>query len=69
MCPPCRERLLEDPGRICRGRAITDEEKELLGTLTAADFATAESLAGASGYDVCQLVQNYDHPVARLRHF
>jgi hypothetical protein len=69
MCAPCRERLLEDPNAVCRGRAITNEEKELLGTLTAPNFATAESLAAASGCDECQLVQNYDHPVARLRHF
>jgi hypothetical protein len=69
MCERCLERLTGDPNAVFRGHAVTDEEKALLSGLTSADFATAERLAGASGYDVCELTQYYDHPVARLRHF
>ena len=69
MCERCRERLMGDPNSVLRGRAVTDEEKALVSGLTSADFATAERLAEASGYDVGELTQYYDHPVTRLRHF
>jgi hypothetical protein len=69
MCERCQERLMNDPNSVFRGRAVTDEEKALLNGLTSADFLSAERLAEASGYDVCELIQYYDHPVARMRHF
>jgi hypothetical protein len=69
MCERCQERLLSDPTAVCRGRAITDEERTLLTGLTAADFATTERLAAAAGQNEGELTQYYDHPVARLRHF
>ena len=69
MCERCRERLLNDPNAIFRGRAMTDEEKARLSELTSADFATAERLSEVSGYDIGELNQYHDHPVARLRHF
>jgi hypothetical protein len=69
LCERCRERLLNDPNAVFRGRAVTDEEKARLSELTSADFVTAERLASAAGYDLGELNQYYDHPVARLRHF
>jgi hypothetical protein len=69
LCERCRERFLSDPNAVLRGRALTDEERARLSELTAADFLTAERLADASGYDLGELNQYYDHPVARLRHF
>jgi hypothetical protein len=69
MCEHCRERLLSDPNSVLRGRAMTDDEKARLSELKSADFGTAERLAQASGYDINELTQYYDHPVARLRHF
>jgi hypothetical protein len=69
MCERCRDRLLSDPNSIFRGRALTDDEKARLSELKLADFGTAERLAQASGYDLVELNQYYDHPVARLRHF
>jgi hypothetical protein len=69
MCKRCREHLLHDPNAVFRGRAMTDEEKASLSELTSADFVTAERLSEASGYDIGELNQYHDHPVARLRHF
>jgi hypothetical protein len=69
MCERCRDRLLSDPSSIFRGRALTDEEKARLSELKLADFGAAERLAQASGYDLGELNQYHDHPVARLRHF
>jgi hypothetical protein len=69
MCERCRERLLTNPDMVFRGRAITDEEKQVLSRLTAADFASAERLGEATGQEVNELTQYHDHPVARLRHF
>jgi hypothetical protein len=69
LCERCQERLLSEPHTVFRGRALTDEEKARLSELTSADFVSAERLAEASGYDLRDLNQYYDHPVARLRHF
>jgi hypothetical protein len=69
LCERCRERLLDDPQAVSRGRALTEEEKSLLSELKYADFATLERLSEASGYDTDELSQFHDHPVARLRHF
>jgi hypothetical protein len=69
MCERCRERLLDDPDSIFRGRAVTDDEKARLSGLASVDFATSERLAEASGYDIGELNQYREHPVVRLRHF
>jgi hypothetical protein len=69
LCERCRERLLSEPNTVFRGRALTDEEKARLSGLSASDFGSAERLAEASGCDLADLNQYYDHPVARLRHF
>ncbi len=69
LCEHCRERLLSDAAAVCRGRAITDEERALLAELKNADFAVTERLATASGFSVSALTEYRDHPVARLRHF
>ena len=69
MCEHCQERLLNDPTTVFRGRALTDEEKARLSAIKPADFATPERLAEVSGYNVDELDQYRDHPVARLRHF
>jgi hypothetical protein len=69
MCERCQERLLNDPTTVFRGRALTDEEKARLSGMKSADFSTTERLAQASGYEIDELDQYHDHPVARLRHF
>jgi hypothetical protein len=69
ICERCRERLLGEPSAVFRGRALTDEEKARLSELDSSDFVTAELLAEASGYDLRDLNEYHDHPVARLRHF
>jgi hypothetical protein len=69
MCEHCRERLLNDPETIFRGRAVTDSERARLSQLASTDFATLERLAETSGYDVGELTQYREHPVVRLRHF
>jgi hypothetical protein len=69
QCERCMERLLSDPTSVFRGRALTDEEKLILTSLTPADFANIERLAEASGQAADDLTQYLDHPVARLRHF
>jgi hypothetical protein len=69
MCERCKERLLDDPTSVTRGRALTEEEKTLFGNLAAMDFTSAERLAEAVGCDPAELTEYLNHPVARLRHF
>jgi hypothetical protein len=69
MCERCRDRLLNDADAVCRGRAVTDEERSSLARLMPADFANTEHLAAAAGQNAGELTQYGDHPVARLRHF
>jgi hypothetical protein len=69
MCERCRDRLLNDANAVCRGRAVTDEERSSLARLMPADFANTEHLAAAAGQNAGELTQYGDHPVARLRHF
>ena len=69
LCEPCRERLLNDPASVSRGRALTDEEKALLAGLSASDFSSPESLAQATGCTLGDLNEYREHPVVRLRHF
>jgi hypothetical protein len=69
LCERCRDRLLNDANAVCRGRAITEEERSLLAKLTSADFANTDHLAAAVGQNTGELTQYFDHPVARLRHF
>ncbi len=68
-CTACRQRLLDQPNSVLRGRALSAEEKEGLARLKAGDFVTTELLARAAGVRVDDLVEYRDHPVARLRHF
>ena len=69
LCEPCRERLLNDPASVSRGRALTDEEKALLARLSVPDFSSPEQLAQATGCTAGDLLEYRDHPVVRLRHF
>ena len=69
MCERCNDLLLQDPASVTRGRALTEEEKAVLGGVVATDFTSAERLAEAAGYELAELTEYFDHPVARLRHF
>ncbi len=68
-CPACRSRLLDEPQVVLRGRALTESEREGLGTLSEKDFLTTELLARGSGTTADDLRAYADHAVVRLRHF
>jgi hypothetical protein len=68
-CMSCRDRLLEEPDKVFRGRSLTGEEKEALAKLTSADFITTELLSRKINIPADQIREYRDHPVARLRHF
>lgn len=67
-CAACRDRLLNDPASVLRGRALSETERETLTNLKSDDFLTPDLLSRAAGVTPGQLEEYRDHPVARLRH-
>lgn len=67
-CYECRDLLLEDPERTCRGHKLSEAEKESAQELTEDDFQTVMALSQATGISVKDLEEAIDHPHARLRH-
>jgi hypothetical protein len=68
-CMNCRDRLLREPSAVLRGRALTEEEREILSNLSDQDFQTAELLARGTGTTADNVRSYVDHAVVRLRHF
>lgn len=68
-CTTCREKLLQLPESVLRGRSLTSVEKELVMRLTDSDFLTPEMLARTAGIEFSELDSYVDHPLVRLRHF
>ncbi len=68
-CDTCRQRLLQAPETILKGRSLSDAEQKGLMSLTEAQFASKGALSTALGVTVAELDQYSDHPVVRLRHF
>ena len=67
-CYECRDLLLENAERTCRGYKLSQEEKESATELTDDNFQTVMALSEATGLTVKELEEAIDHPHARLRH-
>lgn len=67
-CYECRDRLIEDSVRTCRGYKLTEAERIMASTLTDESFSTVMILAQETGLSTQDLEKAIDHPHARLRH-
>lgn len=67
-CYECREQLIEDSVRTCRGYKLSETERTLVGELTDESFNTVTKLASETGIATQELETAIDHPHARLRH-
>lgn len=67
-CYECREQLIEDSVRTCRGYKLSDAERIMAGKLTDESFNTVERLAKGTGITKKELEIAIEHPHARLRH-
>lgn len=67
-CYECRDSLLADPVRTCRGYKLTEAERMMASVLTEDSFSTVMVLAEETGLTTQELEQAIDHPHARLRH-
>lgn len=67
-CYECRELLIEDAVRTCRGYKLSDDERVMAAELVEETFNTVEKLAEKTGITTKELEKAIDHPHARLRH-
>jgi hypothetical protein len=68
QCEQCRDRVLNEPERIVRGRKISEAQRALLAGLSAEAFESMDTLARATDLDIDELRDGLSHPRARLRH-
>lgn len=67
-CYECRESLLADSVRTCRGYKLSEAERMMASLLTDESFNTVMNLAVETGFTTQELETAIDHPHARLRH-